>query len=419
MSQIQIDRSGGGMTDNARKPMPTPPPMTSPTLLSRLTSLDVFRGLVMLLMLAEVLKLFELITHFPDRTWLEWVKFHTTHVAWVGCSLHDLIQPGFSFLVGAALPFSLAKRQQHGQLDWWLYLHAAWRSLLLIGLGIFVRSLNSSATNFTFEDTLTQIGLGYFVLFLIARGAPWVAPTAMVVVLVGYWAAFAVNPPAPDFDYAAVGVAADWPEHQTGFASAWNKNSNLAWKFDVWFLNLFPRTEPFPYHGGGYATLNFLPTLATMLMGLMAGRWLRGEQRTSRRLLQLAAAAAIGLTLGWLLNELGVCPMVKRIWTPSFALWSGGWCFLVVLILHLICDVWQLKSWSFPLVVIGCNCIFVYLLNWTIKGSIISALHRHLGRSIFESRGPEFVDLFTGLAVLVTFWLLLFWMYRHKIFVKL
>jgi len=81
--------------------------------------------------------------------------------------------------------------------------------------------------------------------------------------------------------------------------------------------------------------------------------------------------------------------------------------------------VWQLKSWSFPLVVIGCNCIFVYLLNWTIKGSIISALHRHLGRAIFESRGPEFVDLFTGLAVLATFWLLLFWMYRHKIFVKL
>ena len=148
--------------EDRRKPRPRATDAASP----RLTSLDVFRGLVMFLMLAEVLKLSSLLEKFPTASWLEWVTFHTTHVAWVGCSLHDLIQPGFSFLVGAALPFSLLKRQEEGQSDRWLYAHAAWRSLLLIALGIFVRSLNSPATNFTFEDTLTQIGLGYFFLFL-------------------------------------------------------------------------------------------------------------------------------------------------------------------------------------------------------------------------------------------------------------
>lgn len=401
--------------EDRRKPRPRATDAASP----RLTSLDVFRGLVMFLMLAEVLKLSSLLEKFPTASWLEWVTFHTTHVAWVGCSLHDLIQPGFSFLVGAALPFSLLKRQEEGQSDRWLYAHAAWRSLLLIALGIFVRSLNSPATNFTFEDTLTQIGLGYFFLFLIARGPLWLTPTAIAVVLLGYWTAFAVNPPPSDFDYPAVGVPAEWTEHQTGLASAWNKNANLAWAFDTWFLNLFPRPEPFVFHRGGYSTLSFIPTLATMLMGLLAGQWLLHERRTVRRSLHLAAAAAMALTLGWLLNELGICPLVKRIWTPSFALWSGGWCFLFVLILNLICDVWQWKAWSFPLVVIGSNCIFVYLLNWTIKGSMIDALHRHLGTGVFEIAGPNFVDLLTGLAVLAIFWLLLFWMYRHKIFVKL
>lgn len=406
---------------NENKPIEAGAPLgTGPaTSAIRLTSLDAFRGLVMFLMLAEVLRLFKLINYFPDATWLEWVKFHTTHVAWAGCSLHDLIQPGFSFLVGAALPFSLTRRQQSGQSTWWLYAHAAWRSLLLIALGIFVRSLNSPATNFTFEDTLTQIGLGYFLLFVIARGPNWLAPTAIGVILVGYWAAFAANPPAEDFDYQAVGVPLEWTEHQTGFASAWNKNSNLAWKMDTWFLNLFPRPEPFLFNRGGYSTLNFVPTLATMLMGLLAGRCLLNEPSTLRRLGLLAACVAIGLMSGWLLDKFGICPLVKPIWTPSFALWSGGWCFLFVLVFHLICDVWQLKSWSFPLVVVGCNCILVYLLRKTIEGSMISALHRHLGTGIFEFCGPAFTELFTGLAVLTIFWLLLFWMYRNKILVKL
>jgi predicted acyltransferase len=261
--------------------------------------------------------------------------------------------------------------------------------------------------------------LGYFLLFLVARGPQWLAPTAIGVILVGYWVAFAANPPAEDFDYQAVGVPLEWTEHQTGFASAWNKNSNLAWRFDTWFLNLFPRPEPFLFHGGGYSTLSFVPTLATMLMGLLAGRWLLNEPGTGRRLCLLAAAVVVGLSTGWLLNEFDICPQVKRIWTPSFALWSGGWCFLFVFVFHLVCDVWQLKSWSFPLVVIGSNCIFVYLLNWTIKGSIISALHRHFGTAIFEIQGPAFTELLTGLAVLAIFWVLLFWMYRNKIFVKL
>src|SRR4051794_686266 len=132
---------------------------------SRLASLDAYRGFVMFLMMGEVMHLWELARAFPDSTICAWIRFNTTHVEWVGCSLHDLIQPSFSFLVGVALPFSIASRRAKGQPVWLMSLHAIWRSLVLIALGIFLRSIGRPQTNFTFEDTLTQIGLGYPFLF--------------------------------------------------------------------------------------------------------------------------------------------------------------------------------------------------------------------------------------------------------------
>src|SRR5262245_37666237 len=89
----------------------------------RLTSLDAYRGIVMFLMMAEVLRLRQVADAFPKNAWWEFFAHHQTHVEWVGCSLHDLIQPSFSFMVGAALPFSIANRRARGQSWWLLTLH--------------------------------------------------------------------------------------------------------------------------------------------------------------------------------------------------------------------------------------------------------------------------------------------------------
>ncbi len=132
---------------------------------NRLMSLDAYRGFVMLLMAAELLQFERLHSAFPDNPVWAFLAWHQSHVAWAGCSLHDLIQPSFSFLVGVALPYSMASRVAQGQsagVRWW---HTGRRSLVLVLLGIFLRSIHSSQTNFTFEDTLTQIGLGYPILF--------------------------------------------------------------------------------------------------------------------------------------------------------------------------------------------------------------------------------------------------------------
>src|SRR5258708_7892028 len=124
---------------------------------TRLVSLDAFRGTVMILMLAEQMRLPEVARSFPHSALWGLIAFNTEHVEWQGCSLHDLIQPGFSFLVGAALPFSIASRKMRGETSGRMLGHAARRALLLILLGIFLRSLGSLQTYFTFEDTLTQI----------------------------------------------------------------------------------------------------------------------------------------------------------------------------------------------------------------------------------------------------------------------
>lgn len=122
----------------------------------RLASIDAYRGFVMFLMMAEVLHVGKVAAHFPGHPVWEFLKFHTSHVAWTGCSLHDLIQPSFSFLVGVALPFSLASRTARGQSRATMTAHACWRALLLILLGVFLRSLGWPRTNWTFDDTLTQ-----------------------------------------------------------------------------------------------------------------------------------------------------------------------------------------------------------------------------------------------------------------------
>jgi heparan-alpha-glucosaminide N-acetyltransferase len=174
---------------------------------ARLTSLDAYRGLVMLLMMAEALDLSRVAQAVPGSALWKFLAHHQSHAEWIGCSLHDLIQPSFSFLVGVALPFSLASRAARGQSRTFMTLHAVWRALMLILLGAFLASTNQSMTCWDFEDTLSQIGLGYVFLFLLAARPVRDQWIALGVILAGYWAAFVLYPlPGAGFDYPSVGV---------------------------------------------------------------------------------------------------------------------------------------------------------------------------------------------------------------------
>jgi predicted acyltransferase len=376
---------------------------TNPQPVARNVAVDAYRGLVMLLMMAEVLQLSRVARAFPGNWFCSFLAFHQTHAEWAGCSLHDTIQPGFSFLVGVALPYSIASRMAKGATFGGMFGHALWRALVLIALGIFLRSMHSTQTYFTFEDTLTQIGLGYPFLFLLGFRSPRWQWMALAAILAGYWLAWALYPAGPGI--------------YSGFAAHWNKDSNLGVAFDQWFLNLLPRIKPFVTNSGGYLTLSFIPTLGTMILGLVAGRWLRASapRIPMRRLL---AAGAIGAAAGFLLHFTGICPVVKRIWTPGWTLFSGGVCFLFLAGFCWLVEVKGYRKWAFPLVVIGMNSIAAYLMAHLFERFITDSFRIHLGRPAFQMFGAGAEPLLRGAAVLLAYWLMLYWMYRRKLFLR-
>jgi len=374
----------------------------------------------MLLMGAEVLHLCKVAAFFPDDPSWRFACEQQTHVAWRGWSAHDLIQPAFTFAVGSALAFSLANRRARNQTALASHVHAWSRAVVLVVMGIFLRSLRSDTTQFTFVDTLTQIGLGYGLAFTLACRPVRDQWIALVVILGAYWGAFALYPvPADGFDPTTVGVPADWEYTATGFEAHWNKNTNAASAFDRWFLNLLPREKPFEYQEGGYQTLNFIPTLGTMLMGLLVGGMIRSGTGSIAILVRLILFGAACVGAGYSLDHYGFCPLVKRIWTPSFALFSGGCCAWILAALYLIVDALRLRFLAFPLIVIGMNSIVMYWMNWTMDDFVLRAFRTHVGPDFSTAFGTEYETLVSGGAVLLTYWLIVFWMYRRKILVRI
>lgn len=384
----------------------------------RLTSLDAFRGIIMLFMASAGFGFPQVAEQFPDSAVWKFLSFHTTHAPWVGGGAWDMIQPAFMFMVGVAMPYSLARRARDGQTWSRQFLHTVWRSLVLVALAVFLASKNAKQTTYIFTNVLGQIGLGYTFLFLLA-GRGWrMQLGAIAVIAVASWTAFATHPlPPADFDYTKVGVKPAELPHAVlpGFFGHWNKNANFASAFDLWFLNLFPTDKPVRFNAGGYATLNFVPSIITMILGLMAGERLRREDSLRAKLiwmLKVAAAAIVaGLLLGWF-----AVPLVKRIWTPSWAFYSGGIVLAVLAALFWLVEIRGWKKWTFPFVVVGMNSIAIYLLDQLLPGWIVATLRTHLGQDIFSG---TYGMVWQRCSVLLVLWLVCWWMYRRKVFLRI
>ncbi len=392
----------------------------------RLVSLDAYRGLTMLAMASGGLALHRVAekmrTSGHDTPFWELVEYHFEHAQWVGCALWDLIQPSFMFMVGVAMAYSCASREAHGQSWGRMFRHALVRSFILTFLGVFLRSDGRTQTYFTFEDVLSQIGLGYTFLFLLWGRPRWLQWSAAFGILIGYWLLFLLWPlPAAEFDRATVGVTSDWFQQYglDGIAAHWNKNTNPAAAFDQWFLNLFPREKPFVYNGGGYLTLSFIPSLATMIFGLLCGELLRSERTPKAKFWWLVAAGLAGLASGQLLDATGLCPIVKRIWTPSWTLFSTGWTCLFLAAFYGVVDILKFRWWTFPLIVVGMNSITMYVLEELSHGWFDRTLQTHFGKQIFELLGNPWQPFLHRLWVLLAMWLFCWWLYRQRIFIRI
>jgi len=389
------------------------PPVTS----SRIGSLDVYRGIVMFLLGLRLLELDEVAKHFPYSPVWQFLGHHSSHIPWVGCSLNDLIHPSFAFLTGASLVFSVSSRAGKGQSPWHMTLHALWRSVALIFLGIFLRSVDRDATHWTFDETLTQTGLGYMAVFALAYCSTRTRWIWFGIILFATWllyVCFPILPPhANPMDF---NTPEGWEHDFTGFFAHWNHNRNAGWSFDRWLLNQFPRERPYVGYLGGYTTLNFIPTIATMILGLMAGTWLKQGDQPARRLMVASVAC---LAFSFVLHFGGICPIVKRLWTPAWVFFSGGGCLLILAALYQIIDVRQWRRWSFPFVVVGVNSLAFYVMRHTLDIWFSETLRKHFGTRVFQLFGAELQPVVIGACTFLIFWLVLLWMYRRKIYIRL
>jgi len=389
-------------------------PSGSATLPERLVSLDAFRGLTMLFMASSGFGIAQIAKAYPDSGFWELLRYNTSHAAWIGGGAWDMIQPAFMFMVGMALPFSSSRRTAEGQDQRNLFLHTLWRAFVLVALGVFLSTSAGSRPNFIFPNVLAQIGLGYvFLTLLVGKG--WkIQLGAIGAIAVATWGAFALTPIAgPGTDYKALGVN-DPSQILSGFWAHWNMGANFAASFDQWFLNLFPREKPFVFNSGGYQTLNFVPALITMILGLMAGENLRSEKTAGEKLKWLLKAGAICLVLA-LVTGTTICPAIKKLWTPSWAFYSGAVVLWTFALFYWFIDIKGHKTWTFPLVVVGMNSIAIYVAYQLTAGWIRSVGKTWLGNELFTG---TYGALAQSLLVLAVLWVFCWWLWKRKVFIR-
>jgi predicted acyltransferase len=471
---------------------------------ARVVSLDAYRGFIMFVLAASGFGILQFariesdqeIWNSHNREKWQRIAFHFDHPAWqsnflpsslekaddpeyqpsgflkFGVSFWDLIQPAFMFMVGVAMPFSYARRASSGHSAGRRFLHAVWRAKVLVLLGVFLYSLDSERTNWVFTNVLAQIGLGYLFAYLLLGWKPWIQLTALVAILAGYWLVFYLQPPPAEYNYAAVNASVEKGEVYEGKFAAWSKNANAAHWFDRQFLNrlrtldadamaklnieadatswspeflrrwLFANDQPFTHERGGYQTLNFVPSIGTTLLGILCGQLLLSALGKWKKLGLLLAGGLLCLGLGLVAGEFA-CPIVKRIWTPSWVLFSGAYVIWMLAAFYFLCDVLPLKFFFFPLVVVGMNSIAIYLMGQLLRGWTMSEVVKtHLagvlewimdlkGGIVPEGLGEQYQTygayalsdqaygpLVYSTAAAVIFWLVAYWMYRQKYFVR-
>jgi predicted acyltransferase len=348
----------------------------------RLTSLDAYRGLIMLILASSGFGL-GVLKNYPHWTWL---ADQFDHAAWEGCTFWDLIQPAFTFMVGVAMPLAFARRHAEGATNIQIFKHVLWRAFLLILLSnIFSNWASTKPLKLQLINVLCQIAIGYVFCFLVTRQSWNRQVLTAALTLASYWAAYLLfpSPNGPWAQYGNIGAVLDL--HLLGYN-----------------------------YSGYYTTLNALGNAITILFGYWTGQLLQTRKSHLEKIRILAISAAASFALGLALQP--VNPMIKRLWTVSFTFFSTGWVVTFLIAFYWLIEVRQYKRWTFPLLVVGMNSIFIYSLGQIgIKGWL------DRGLSAFTSRFSVLGDLGViphQFAVLACMWYACYWLYQRKIFLK-
>lgn len=366
------------------------------TVAGRLMSLDALRGFDMLWILYPTYPIFHTLLVALGLKGCA-LDLQMTHPDWIGFTFYDTIYPLFLFLSGVSFPFSLASSRRkglgNGRIAWKIVRRAI--ILVLLGSTIF-GSLRLDPKTLTLFSVIGRIGIscGVASFLYMAFGRRVRIGICAGILLVYWFLPFVVACPgaAPDaLPYASPGACI------------------YSWLDD----HFWPR----PLFGAGFAGL--FPMVATAMIGMFAGEWLRGEATGGRKARGLVVGAAVCVVLGVLaataFGRFSV-PVIKNIWTSSFALVSAGYSLLMLALFYWLIDIRGWSRWSFFFRVIGMNAVFAYLASRTIFPWKPTMNFLFGG---VMARCPELWGNLVGeLGYLAVYWLLLLLMYRKGIFLK-
>lgn len=360
----------------------------------RLLSLDFYRGLIMVLLMIESTGLYEHLSKLTAGSPIHSLVIQFFHYPWHGLHFWDLIQPGFMFIAGVALAFSLHKQTANG-VPWNKQAKkAVKRSAWLFFWGVLDYAVRGDHLSFELWDVLTQLSFTLLVAFLIFR---WKTGyqllfTAGLLILTECLYRFTNIP---------------------GFDQPFTDQHNFGNYVDLLLMNKI--------NHDGWVAINCIPTAAHTIWGAVAGKWLLSLPGNKSKLFRIFVFAAIAFLLGYGLDISGITPIIKRIATTSFTLASAGWCLLALGVLYWWIDILKHKRFLNFFVIVGMNSIFIYIFfeivvsRW-LREYLSVIVNGLLSPIVFSEMA---IMIIASIVIFAVEWSLCYWLYRKKIFFKL
>jgi len=358
----------------------------------RVTSVDFFRGFTMFLLMGESTELFRHINSVNNGA-MHFLGTQLSHHEWHGLHFWDLIQPFFMFIVGVAIPFAVANREKKGASAKSIRNHAVKRSLILLLLGWGLYLMRSDHIVFKLQNVLAQLSVTYLVAFFIMRKSFSFQLIFTLIILL-----------LTDLAYRFFPVE--------GFNQPWEAFHNLG----AWVNTKIEGTDKTSI----WASMNAIPTIAHTVWGVLCGKLLMSNKSGIEKVKLLVIAGVAALAIGFSLDILNITPIIKKIATASFVFASGGWAILALAFSYWLIDVKKkfLKGAKI-FIIVGTNCIFIYMLFSVGGAKIISEAYTPISNSLFGWTGHLTAEFITSLANWGTLLYLCYWLFKNKIFIKI
>lgn len=358
----------------------------------RLLSLDVMRGLIMVLLMLESTQLYARLLEF-DGTPVQAIALQFHHHPWHGLRFWDLIQPGFMFIAGTALALSLNRQAALGVTWTASLLKALKRSGWLFFWGVLDYAVRPQGLSFELWDVLTQLSFTLLVAFLVFRWpARWQIAFSIGLLLL------------TEMVYRMSGVR--------GFDQPFTDQHNVGNYVD--FL-LMGKINP-----EGWVAINCLPTAAHTIWGAVAGKLLLSAKTSQEKIRWLVGAGVVGLIAGFGMDAT-ITPIIKRIATSSFVLASGGYCLLALAACYWVIDIRKRRPLITFFTVVGMNSLFIYLFFEIVGDRWFTGYVTAITNGLMATaRIPAAVmGIVSALAVFALEWQMCHFLYRRGIFFKI